>query len=1112
MKLFWLIIFLPLLAVADTTVVVDHFEYGLNTKGDPFDLAPGEALVAHNVDLTRDPGSIRARLGYDEVREFAGIDTFLWNGLYTVNYLNGDRELLIVGDSNGVGFANVYASGVNSLAFTTSAADSVWIAVDTSAIYHYVRTNPYYSPATSFTMRIMATHSSTVDTVEITFPDTAYSAADIVDSFIIEIGKSTCTTWVTESDQGDTILLIENANYYTTEIEIEPVIGSHPLYDDWWTMSYTGGGEADNRVATYVPAVGRLWWEQYEDWTYFGTGVSKSYAYDGRNIHTFPTLAPGEIESIPLAKSGPLQGHYRYAIKWTGGAPSDSTDTLTTNVLGYISTPVVCDSQQVLLRNFPPLSIDYWHDTTDLQAWKTIAGAEDSYNYACSLLFGSDTLIAEWTSPASATTAAMVADSMAMTINATSDMQDSVVASRSGDTLVVTSLSALCQPWSVLGLDDSLAVDSLTDTVAVEDSVTIQIWRTVGDVGTLDKLDTIFFTGIETSVTAATYNTVTITDSVSDDSLRTFSGDSVRVILDGEFYAFRPDTIDDHGGTVRTYEHYHKPGAPVILSTAVRADSGIWKGIDDWRTVAGFQWFVVFNDTTQNVPSDSGLTVTLLQTASPDTLFDSSCVNCGAADETQLGFCRDSTGSVSIVLPRSNENNVVALLYRAPLQNVKYDSTLLWSKTIFHIGFSPLGIMEVEERKKFSYFGRDFYPYEGAYLIGQYSPGDTITDTLCYDSLTLRAPYKRNAVPPILTDMVVYGRYFVGTDGVDIYISNVIDTALGFSLFNRQWVSPNDGDAVTTLIEARTSLRAMKNRSSYALYQASGDTLFLTSELSGHYGCVAPMSYTPSPEGHYFLSAEGVRLETEGVYNPRAFNAPLMSSQLTSFESQSLSELKDAFGFYFDNKYMLSIPGLDTMWVLNKVELARSEPVYGWTTWGSISMIGATKYRTTSDYEIMPGDTMYFLRANDDALYVFGTQDKDPNVYTSLPPTTLTGGPIEWEWKSGYLLPVNFQYYQVDEFGALLSCVDTNTYVAAATAVFYDERGDSSYSGYIDIDRADTASVFRYSQPPLPEGLSWQVDLSGTYAIDKYGRFQYVPVEIKKLYLRFRERDRYTAQ
>jgi len=93
---------------------------GLNTRASEFNIAPNEARLAHNVDLSRNLGAITKRYGYDTVSHISGQDSIV--SIYAMYESDGTQRLIVVSDSDGVGYGNIYITQDGS---TDLSADSL---------------------------------------------------------------------------------------------------------------------------------------------------------------------------------------------------------------------------------------------------------------------------------------------------------------------------------------------------------------------------------------------------------------------------------------------------------------------------------------------------------------------------------------------------------------------------------------------------------------------------------------------------------------------------------------------------------------------------------------------------------------------------------------------------------------------------------------------------------------------------------------------------------------------------------------------------------------------------------------------------------------------------
>ncbi len=620
------------------------------------------------------------------------------------------------------------------------------------------------------------------------------------------------------------------------------------------------------------------------------------------------------------------------------------------------------------------------------------------------------------------------------------------------------------------------------------DTVDITIWRTTGDSRILDMYDTLWLVDsvkiaeIDWPNPGPGYGTATFTDTTSDFTLRDDAGETIVI---GSYFGgwsnwngLWIDTVDSDtafGGffapsTVNKLTHVQLPGTPSFYrADSILGSSGIWHLADStvsWYTAAGFSWIVVFVDTlNQAITSDSGRGLNLFHAYNPDS-YSKSYFEVPSTKKVQLGFSRLRTESMRIVLPRSPDTTVMALLYRAPIRATKFD-TLYQTKW-----WGQLGGGEITTLQELAIRGGDFEVSQ-YYLIGQYSPGDTIRDTVHFDSLLFRDPYRRNAAPGAPLDVIASGNRLILMDRQNVYMGNLLDSGATFNVLKQKPIEPDDGDQNVTLwTQSQGVIKIAKNNSSYNLFRSGG--IWQLPELSRHYGVVAPLSHASAPEGDYFLSADGVRLEREGIYRSRSIEPLLMSSQLINFKDVAISDLKTAIGTYFDDKYILSIPALDTTFVLNKVIRTDGSTGFGWSTWDLI-MVGATKFRVSDDNIIMPGDSLYFIKSGESKIYVF-----NDGIYDN-------GETVTWQWRSGPSNRVDGSFRQVDRVEIYVTSDDTvslgGNSLGLFSIAFFDEEGTNySTEDIHTIADLDTTNYLKFNQPGVDVSLFWRVSLRNTTA------------------------------
>lgn len=91
---------------------VDYFG-GLNTRSGNFQMRPGEARIAHNVDFGRNVGGLTKRYGYEVVAE---TDFDSVTGIYSLIFSDGISRLLVIADAAAdTGHSSIWVTKPNSV-------------------------------------------------------------------------------------------------------------------------------------------------------------------------------------------------------------------------------------------------------------------------------------------------------------------------------------------------------------------------------------------------------------------------------------------------------------------------------------------------------------------------------------------------------------------------------------------------------------------------------------------------------------------------------------------------------------------------------------------------------------------------------------------------------------------------------------------------------------------------------------------------------------------------------------------------------------------------------------------------------------------------------------
>lgn len=532
-----------------------------------------------------------------------------------------------------------------------------------------------------------------------------------------------------------------------------------------------------------------------------------------------------------------------------------------------------------------------------------------------------------------------------------------------------------------------VAGDSITP---IPDTIYIYIYRSDGDVGYLDDLDSAHYIGnVIQAIGESSLNTLIYIDSISDDNLNSAAlkiYDSERVGRDSL------GAIDYRYGSPT----FHKA---VQVTTGSRIFSGITKQPD----TLGVGYTCAFIDTVTSIESDTGRTMFIW--CNPDSVLDS----------VVIGLPRISAGDSGLVIN----------LYRTLIEQVTYDSSYYVLDTVLP-ATNDYGV--VTRLRWIDYRAVDTIVSRNYYLVGQYSYTDSIAvDTIGYDSLSTRRLFNKSTPPSIMSQIMTYQGRLYGTKDSRLWrsglLNSLVDTIQYWGQLDFQSLNESDGDIGTVAFPTRTAIRFMKNFSSFNIYDD-----FSKAEISNTIGCIAPRSYSAGTGGHYYLSKAGVIYETDGQQLERTFNTNLVSQKIKNFDSYDITELANAYGTYFNRKYMLTVG--DTTYVFDE----RSGE---WSTW-SLPIASATKYGTESNVTFIPGDTLYFIKPGGSTIYRYGTSEYD-NYRAGVDSTN-----IQWLWQSPPLF-TDFREVAVNSIG--MWCNSTTTGDSIGVLVI-DEEGVTAGSAW----------------------------------------------------------------
>ncbi|MDY0111183.1 MAG: hypothetical protein RBT60_14745, partial [Candidatus Krumholzibacteria bacterium] len=362
---------------------------------------------------------------------------------------------------------------------------------------------------------------------------------------------------------------------------------------------------------------------------------------------------------------------------------------------------------------------------------------------------------------------------------------------------------------------------------------------------------------------------------------------------------------------------YPRLGAPgYYTSTYVAYDSayadtseiGIFCGIPAQQETLGVAYALTYIDTVTGFESDTGRSL---------------CV----FNDTGDGIAKSHT----LFLPAAQDSGLVRNLYRALIMQITYD-TSYWNGTIRtslgDLRFPNLDF-DYDITKQIGVWEQalavDTVVITDYYLVAQIGYADTsFLDDVRYDSLKVKRRYERRVSPSLIDNIFAYQSRLWGLYRSNLYFSKV-DSAYSWGAFDFFSLNRDDGDENTVAYPARGVIRVAKNNSMYNVYQDS-DGGWSQSEITQGYGIIAGESYATGVGGRYYLTGDGVMRENDGQYLERTQATSFLSGRLDNFDKLPVASLREAVGFYFDRKYMISVPRVDSLYVYD-------ERSGGWSVW-----------------------------------------------------------------------------------------------------------------------------------------------------------------------------------
>jgi len=270
-------------------------------------------------------------------------------------------------------------------------------------------------------------------------------------------------------------------------------------------------------------------------------------------------------------------------------------------------------------------------------------------------------------------------------------------------------------------------------------------------------------------------------------------------------------------------------------------------------------------------------------------------------------------------------------------------------------------------------------------LVGYY-PLATITDSstiyvdsVIWDSLRQKDIYYRAQIPHNLNHPFVYGDRLWGFENSRLFYS-FLDSVGYWGIFQNFAFNLDDGDKITAAFPDREYITIFKNRSQHVIYQDNDGKYSKKWTVRGR-GCVAPNSLAFYDGGYLYLAENGVFYESAMPAKDKGTERKPLSDAIADLIDYPISELDDAEGFIYQDKYLLSFPAKDTTYVYDFKS-------GGWYIW-NFAFECAINYDTVFRSGLVLSSDMLFITGSDSAIYKFDTT------------TTDNGADIIARWKSG---------------------------------------------------------------------------------------------------------------
>jgi len=422
----------------------------------------------------------------------------------------------------------------------------------------------------------------------------------------------------------------------------------------------------------------------------------------------------------------------------------------------------------------------------------------------------------------------------------------------------------------------------------------------------------------------------------------------------------------DSAGFTSAYRCWHTSrhlskyfGSPGYLSrensSAERKKKVILDTLSTGDSVLATLYMVTYFDSTNVIESDSGRAFTIYPQAYDDTMYY----------------------RISIPPAPPNDSNMHRIIYKAfMVRSVIYgDSNLVNNKYTYPI------LQVLSPAKSANVIGIDtiLTPFYQIAVIGN-KDSLAFTDSTLWDSVSsLGISYTNHSAPVELNSPFIFNDKMWGFQGSQVMWS-YLDSVGYWGAWD--WIAFNldNGDEITAIVPDREYINIYKNHSQYVLYQDADGQYTKKWTVRGR-GCVAGETVQFYDGNIIYLDENGVYMESAMPAKDKGTQRAPLSEPIADLIDYPISELDDAIGFIYDDKYMLSFPDKDTAYVYDfKVD--------AWSIY-DFAFKAAVNYDTRDNDGLVPSSDMLFITGSDSAIYKFDTTATD------------NGADIIARWKSG---------------------------------------------------------------------------------------------------------------